>query len=598
METQKYSVNQYLIEIILAWVKSGEIAIPEIQRPFVWDATKVRNLMDSLYKGYPIGYLISWKNPLVKLKDGSISEGKKILIDGQQRVIAMTAAILGQEIIDKDYRKKRIKIAFHPLNEKFEVSNPAIEKDVSWFSDIAPIIQGNQSIIKLIKNYCNLNPKANEEQIERVIEKLRGIIKRQIGVIDLSGDLDIDTVTEIFVRINSEGVILSQADFAMSKIAANEKYNGSDLRKCIDYFCHLSINPEFHNNINEIDKNFTKSEYFRSLIWLKNEIDDLYDPDYKDVLRVIFTTEFKRGKLADLVGLLSGRNFETRSFEERIIEETFSRLKRSLFDFINETNFKRFLMIIKSAGFIDKKMIRSKNALNFAYSLYLMLKNFNYSPGEIERYVRRWFVLSILTSRYSASPESQIDYDIRMINAKSIDNYIKEVEEAELSDAFWNVALIQHLTSSVTSSPYFNVFLAAQVKNKDKGFLSREITVADLISYRGDIHHLFPKDYLKKNGLSKNGYNQIANYVYMQSETNIKIGNKSPKEYFRTVLQQVNNGQMHLGAITDEQSLKDNLKQNCVPEIIMDAEFNQYEIFLNERRKLMAKKIKDFYFSL
>lgn len=598
IQSQKYSVNQHLIEIILSWVKSGEIAIPEIQRPFVWDATKVRNLMDSLYQGFPIGYLISWRNPTVRLKDGSVSEGKKILIDGQQRVTAMTAAILGQQIIDKDYRKKRIKIAFHPIDERFEVFNPAIEKDVSWIPDIAPIIQGDQSLLKLIRDYCAHNPQVNEEQMEKAIERLRGITKRQIGVIELSGDLDIDTVTEIFVRINSEGVVLSQADFAMSKIASNKTYDGSELRKCIDYFCHLAIMPEFYNQLHEVDKEFVNNDYFTHLNWLKNEKDDLYDPDYKDVLRVIFTTEFGRGKLADLVGLLSGRNFETRTYEERIIDDTFTRLKKSLLDFMSETSFKRFLMIIRSTGFIDREMIRSKNSLNFAYTLYLSLKKKDFPPEKIERMVRRWFILSILTGRYSGSPESQIDFDIRMINQKNIEEYILEVEDAELSEAFWSAGLVQHLDSSVASSPYFNVYLASQVKARDKGFLSREITVADLITHRGDIHHLFPKDFLKRNGLSKGDYNQIANYVYMQSETNIKISNESPKIYLKTILEQVSKGEMQIGAITDEKSFKDNLKQNCIPELILDADFEQFETFLKERRKLMANKIKEYYLSL
>jgi len=99
MQEQKYSVNQHLIETILVWVKSGEVAIPEIQRPFVWDAVQVRDLMDSLYQGYPVGYLIAWRNPNVRLKDGTRSEGKKILIDGQQRVAALMAAVLGYPVL-------------------------------------------------------------------------------------------------------------------------------------------------------------------------------------------------------------------------------------------------------------------------------------------------------------------------------------------------------------------------------------------------------------------------------------------------------------------------------------------------------------------
>lgn len=598
MQLQKYSVNQYLIESVLNWVSSGEIAIPEIQRPFVWDATKVRNLMDSLYKGYPVGYLISWRNPSIRLKDGSSAEGKKILIDGQQRVTAMTAAILGQKVVDQDYNRKRIQIAFHPLEEKFEVFNPAIAKDSAWLPDISPVIMGNTSLLRLIKEYCDKNPEAHDEHIEKVLQKLQGMTKKQLGLIELSGDLDIETVTEIFVRINSQGVVLSQADFAMSKIAANDQYGGAELRKCIDYFCHLAIAPEFHDKLQEVDEKFAQGNYYQPVSWLKNENDDLYDPNYRDVLRVSFVSEFDRGKLADLVGLLSGRNFETRTYEETIAEETFKRLTESVLRFINETNFKRFLMIIRSTGFVEKGMIRSGNALNFAYIVYLKLRSLDYPPEKIERFVRRWFVLSILTGRYSGSPESQMDFDIKKISEDSMEKYLDDVEEAELSDAFWNSGLVQSLNTSISTSPYFNVYLASQVKNRDKGFLSREITVADLITHRGDIHHLFPRDFLKKLGKQRREYNQIANYVYMQSETNIKIGNKEPKEYFSTLLNQVQNGDMFLGAITDKNELLENLDQNCIPHHILDYGIEDYDDFLQQRRKLMSMKIREYYKSL
>jgi len=598
MSTQKYSVNQYLIESILSWVKSKEIAIPEIQRPFVWNSTKVRNLMDSLYQGYPIGYLIAWRNPTIKLKDGTSSEGKKILIDGQQRVTAMTAAILGKKITDKNYKKKRIRIAFNPIEEKFEVLNPAIEKNSSWIPDISEIIQEDVSLISFFKQYCSKNPGVNKSKIEKALNKLKGMVKKQLGLIELSGELDIETVTEIFVRINSQGVVLSQADFAMSKIAANENYGGSELRKCIDYFCHLAIAPEFYSHMSEVDQEFVNGTYFSHLGWLKNENDDLYDPDYKDVLRVAFSSQFERGKLSDLVSLLSGRNFETRTYEESIAENSYAKLKRAVLSFINETNFKRFSMIIRSTGFVDKSLIRSKTAINFAYISYLKLKMLGYKPEKIERLVRKWFVLSILTGRYSGSPESKIDFDIKAISERSMETYLAEIEAAELSDAFWDTGLVQSLNTSVASSPYFNVYLASQVKNKDKGFLSREITVHDLVTHRGDIHHLFPRDYLKKHGLTRGQYNQIANYVYMQAETNIKIGNKNPKTYFSKILDQVENNQMNYGAITNKGELLNNLKQNCIPESILEASIDDYDSFLQERRKLIAQKIKKYYFSL
>ena len=593
---QKYAVNQQLIETLLAWVKSGEIAIPEIQRPFVWDSSKVRDLMDSLYQGYPIGYVIAWRNPNVRLKDGSLSEGKKILIDGQQRVTALTAAILGQYVVNKTYERVKIKIAFHPIDERFEVQNPAIVKDKTWLPDISHAINGD--LFEMADKYFELNPDVDKKQVRNAFSNLMNIPKKQIGIIELAADLDIETVTEIFIRINSKGVVLSQADFAMSKIASNTDYNGNELRKAIDYFCHLCIAPEFYKHIVDNDKEFSTTDFFQKMQWLKTENEDLYDPDYNDLIRVAFTTQFNRGRLSDLVSLLSGRNFETRTYEDTIAEASFANLRTGVNNFINETNFKRFLMIIKSAGFISPKLIRSQNAINFAYIVYLKLKELGVNSVDIESYVRRWLVFSILTGRYSGSPESAFDFDIKQISQKPFDEYLKEKEEGELSDAFWNASLPQSLDTSVASSPYFHVFLASQVKANDRGFLSKDVLVGDLISLRGDIHHLFPKDYLKKNGLDRSKYNQIANYVYMQSEINIKVGNKPPKDYFETVKSQMLNDNQQVSGLSNEQQLLDNLKMNCVPTEIQQMSIDDYNEFLTLRRKLMATKIKEYYHSL
>jgi hypothetical protein len=595
---QKYSVNQHLIETVLAWVNSGEIAIPEIQRPFVWDSSKVRDLMDSLYQGYPIGYVIAWRNPNVRLKDGSMSEGKKILIDGQQRVTALTAAILGQYVINKTYQRVKIKIAFNPITEKFEVQNPAILKDKTWLHDIAEAINGKIDLFEVADNYFELNPDVDKKHARNSFSNLINIPKKQIGLIELSHDLDIETVTEIFIRINSKGVVLSQADFAMSKIASNTDYKGNELRKAIDYFCHLAIAPEFYKHIVDNDKEFAKTDFFQKMQWLKIEKEDLYDPDYNDLIRVAFTSQFNRGRLSDLVSLLSGRNFETRTFEETIAEQSFATLKNGVNNFINETNYKRFLMIIKSAGFISPKLIRSQNAINFAYIIYLKLKELGVNSVAIESYVRRWLVYSILTGRYSGSPESAFDFDIKQISQKPFDEYLKEKEEGELSDAFWNASLPQSLDTSVASSPYFHVFLASQVKANDRGFLSKDILVSDLISLSGDIHHLFPKDYLKKYGLDRSKYNQIANYVFMQSEINIKVGNKPPKDYFEILGKQMLENNRLVSGLATEQELLDNLKMNCVPTEIMQMNIDDYSDFLTLRRKLMATKIKEYYFAL
>lgn len=595
---QKYSVNQHLIDSLLAWVKSGDIAIPEIQRPFVWDSSKVRDLMDSLYKGFPVGYVITWQNPSVKLKNGGQSQGKRILIDGQQRITALSAAILGQYIVDKNYQKTKIKIAFNPIEERFEVQNPAILKDKTWIADISEVFSAEKSLFKLMREYLRDNPNINEEQIENTLTNLINLPKKQIGLIELNAELDIETVTEIFIRINNQGVTLSQADFAMSKIAADTENGGNLLRKAIDYFCHLAVFPDFYYHIKDNDKTFAQSSFFQKMAWLKDEKDDLYDPSYTDLIRVAFTSQFGRGRLSDLVSLLSGRNFETRTFEAEIAEKSFAKLKKGVEEFINETNFKRFIMIVKSAGFISNKLIRSSNALNFAYILYLKLKEKGENSTKIDTFVKRWLVYSILTGRYSGSPESTFDFDIKQISQKPFEQYLKEKEDAELSDAFWNASLPQSLNTSVASSPYFLVFLASQIKANDNGFLSKDHTVNQLVTHRGDIHHLFPKDYLKKKGMNRGQYNQIANYVYMQQEVNIKLGNKSPKEYFDLLKNQIQNFENQISSISSEDELLKNLKQNCVPPQLMEMTDENYQEFLSLRRNLMAQKIKEYYFSL
>lgn len=597
MQHQKYSVNQHQISTFLAFVKDGQIAIPEVQRPFVWGNSKVRDLMDSLYKGYPIGYVITWQNPNVRLKDGQLSAGKKILIDGQQRITALRAAILGEYVVNKEYDRVRIKIAFNPQTSVFEVQNPAILKDKVWIADISEVMNTG-SIIQVVRQYSQLNPDVHIDLIETNISNLLAIQHKQVGTIDLAHDLDIETVTEIFIRINSQGVVLSQADFAMSKIAANEKLEGPNLRKAIDYFCHLAVAPQFYEHIRDYDKDFAQTEYFRAMSWLRNENDDLYDPGYTDMLRVVFTSEFSRGKMSDLVSLLSGRNFETREFEESIAIETFERMKSSTLRFMKEDYFKKFVMIIRAAGFITPKLIRSKNALAFAYIIYLKLRQEGIPQGEIGRLVSRWFVFSILTSRYGGSPESTFDYDIKQMANRPFAVYLDSVEQSELSDSFWNFGLLQRLDTSVASSPIFHLYQAAQVKNQDKGFLSRDITVADIVLYKGDIHHLFPKKYLQSNHKSRSDYNQIANYVLMQQEINIAVGAKSPNIYFGDLKEQCNGGKMKYGAITTMDELLDNLKTHCIPHTILEATVEGYDDFLIERRKLIAEKIKNYYFSL
>lgn len=594
----QYEVNNSSIQTLLSWIRSGEIAIPEIQRPFVWDSTKVRDLIDSLYAGFPVGYIIVWKNPDVRLKDGTISSGKKILIDGQQRITALQAAIVGEPVVGSNYRKKRIKIAFHPLEQRFEVANPAIEKDGAWISDIAPLYQPGFDSFNFVIDYCIKNQLDNSKRsaVNDVLTKLQQIQNNSIGVIELSHQLDIAQVTEIFIRINSKGVVLSQADFAMSKISSDDCYGGNQIRKTMDYFCHLMQKPEDFEAIRQNDTEFADSEDFSKIKWIIDEHEDIYIPEYTDVLRVAFTFKFLRGRIADLVSLLSGRDFNSRDYQEAIAEDSFAKLREGVLDFVNKTNFQRYLMIVKSTGIISPSMIRSQNVLNFGYALYLLLRSKGEDAAVIEKVVRRWMVLAILTGRYSGSPESTFDYDIKRFQTNNPMEFLEHTEAGELSDAFWNNILVTKLNTSVASSPMFHVFLMAQVKMGDCGFLSEQIDVKSLIEQRGDIHHIFPKKYLQKCGIKERGlYNQIANYVYTQSEINVKIKDQAPKEYMAQVKEQCTGGNAVYGGIDSLEKLKVNMAANCIPEDIFDMDYTRFEEFLEQRRHLMAQKIQQYY---
>lgn len=451
------------------------------------------------------------------------------------------------------------------------------------------------SLFHLADDYIKANPGCDKDKVYVVLERLRSITNNHLGIIELNDDLDIETVTEVFIRVNSAGASLSQADFAMSKIAANETYGGNKLRKAIDYFCHLSVAPDFYAKIKNGDPAFAESEFFTKMAWLKDVNDDIYDPSYTDMLRVAFTSRFNRGKLQDLVALLSGRNFETKQFEDAIAEDSFGKLKAGILDFVSQTHFERFTMILRSAGFVASSLISSQNVINFAYVVYLKGRAAGVPAAELERTVRRWFVMAVLTGRYSGSAETKFDEDVRSMESHGITAYANAVIASQLSESYWNGLLPRNLETSSASSPYFLTYQAAQVKLGDKGFLSRDITALDLILNRCDVHHIYPRNHLKGQGMSKGKYNQIANFVLTQTEINIAIGDKAPETYFAELAIQCSGGTKKYGGIDSLDQMRANFRANCIPERLLEGDIPTFDAYLEERRQLMAEKIREYF---
>ena len=607
MDKQKYNNYPLAISQILGLIEANDIAIPEIQRPFVWRKSQVRDLMDSLYKGYPTGYIIIWKNPSVKLKNGTLSEGKKVLIDGQQRITALMTAIAGKTIVFDDYSEGRVKIAFDPFAaisgnsdaELFAVQTPAHLKSKRWIPDIAELFKSDFGSFKFIQQYVSENPEMDAEVLNTIIDGLRNLQHCNIGVIELDASLDIDIVTDIFIRINSKGTALSQGDFVMSMIAADELHGGNTLRKVIDYFSHLCKDGTFFGKIKEKDQAFANSGYLSKLEWLKDDKETVYDPECDDVLRVAFMHRCKRAKLADLVAMLSGRDFETREFKEEIVESTYRDLETGVNNVINGYNFSQFMLAIRSAGFTSKKLVNSVMAIDFAYAVYLLLQESKeVSVDEIKSLVQRWYVLSVLTGRYSASPESSFAKDIRAIGENGVRATLKAIEDATLSDNFWNIQLNQNLTYVSSINPTYQVFLAAQNFFKIDSLLSH-IPVGELVNLGGDIHHIFPKQYLVDNGFDKHEYNQVANYAYLDTPINIKIGKKAPMVYMNEALDAIKNDKdKSYKSIKSMEEFTKNLEDNCIPLDILNMDYTNYQAFLSARRIKMTELIRAYYYSL
>ena len=597
---EKFTLLQYSISGILGLIETEQFVIPEIQRPFVWKRSQVRDLIDSLYNGYPTGYIITWKNPDVKTKDGGKSNGKHVLIDGQQRITALMAAIAGKEVLDEDFNLDRIKIAFNPLatdnSKRFAVQDASHLKDKKWIPDISIVFSTDFRQRAFENEYAKANPDVDLDELSDILGKLKGIANRQIGVIELDHSLEIDEVTEIFIRINSKGTALSQSDFVMSKMAADVEHGGNTLRKTVDYFCHLAAKPEFYTHMIH-DKDFQLSQYADKIKWLAKDYDDIYDPDYGDMLRVSFMHQFRRGKLADLVSLLSGRDFETKEYRDDIVESSYLKLDKGIQSFINEYNFNQFIMAIKGAGFISNKLLNSKMTLDFAFTLYLMLLDDPTIPNaQIKRYVQKWFVMSTLTSRYIGSPETVMDRDMRTIAEKGFINFLSEVEASALSDTFWNITLPQNLETSSVNSPAFNTFIAAQINLNCNSMLMNGTKIADLVTISGDVHHIFPRAYLKSNGIdNKLKYNQVANYIYLDTQVNKAISDDAPYVYFSKAKNQCETKDIVLGNISDKELLESNLKENCIPANIDTMDALSYDSFLLERRKMMASLIEKYY---
>ena len=569
----------YNLATLIQQIEMGIIGLPDIQRPFVWPDTKVRDLFDSMYKGYPVGYFLFWANANVEHTKGIGTAVKQkhpnlLIVDGQQRLTSLFAVIKAQEIIRENYTKATIVIAFNPLEGKFEIPDASIRKNPRYFQNISLIWQPNINIIKVINEFLQNLKKSveltdqEEENIQNAFMQLKNLESYPFSALELSTNITEVQVADVFVRINSQGKTLNQADFILTLMSVFWEEGRKDLEE----FCRLCRVPSKDS-----------ASPFNYLI----------DPDPDQMLRVSVGLAFRRARLQYVYSILRGKDLETGQFSTERRDNQFEFLKTAQAKSLNIQNWHEFIKAVKQAGFARQDYISSKNNLLYAYIFFLIgREDFKMDLYELKKLIGKWFFMSSITGRYTGSPETVMEMDLaRLRGINTADEFKKVLDDiivSQLTNDFWSITLPMDLATSSSTSPSLYAYYAALYVLGANGLFSK-LKVSDLLqeglrSKKSALerHHLFPKAWLQRNGiLEQRETNQIANFALVEWSDNISISDTAPSEYLP----------FYLSRLTKEE--KERMYYwHSLPE---NWEQMSYEDFLIERRKRISLVVKDAY---
>ena len=568
-----YTLNKLLEDIAV-----GEIGLPDIQRPFVWSNAKVRDLFDSMYRGYPIGYFLFWENGLpgehrVIGTDRKQKAPRLLIVDGQQRLTSLYAVLKGVPVVRKDYRKERITIAFHPKEQKFEVSNSAIRKNPEWIADISELWSREISRNRFVKQYLERLRQAREvsddeeDEIIEAIDRLYDLQNYPLTVLEISARVSEEQVAEIFVRINSQGKALNQADFILTLMSVFWDEGRAEL----EAFCRWAKEPPSDQK---------PSPY-----------NPFLQPDPDQLLRVEVALGFRRARLEHVYSLLRGKDLETKKFSAERRDAQFARLREAQAYTLNLTRWHDFFQVLKRAGYRGRAMISSQNAVLYTYALYLIgERDYGINPHTLREALARWFFMASLTGRYTTSPETRMEQDLALLRGVGTEEEFlaaldREID-AVLTEDYWTTTLPNELATASAQSPGFFAYLAALCL-LDARVLYSDMKVSDLLDplAKGpkaaiDRHHLFPRKYLERLGIKERRLvNQVANFAPVEWRDNVAIGDKPPAEYVPEYEKRFS-----------REELQQMYLWHGLPERWYELE---YSGFLEERRRRIAAIIRE-----
>lgn len=568
---------RYQLNALVSHIDLGILGLPEIQRPFIWKNKKVKDLFDSMYKGYPVGYFLFWKTMHDGITAKSIGTGSKqqapslVIVDGQQRLTSLYAVLKGKEVIRKNFNTERIIISFRPLTEEFVIPDAASRRSNEYVQDISVIWEPETKIMKFTRKFIARIKESRElteeeeDKIEESISKLKQLENYPFSSLELNADISEEDVADVFVRINSKGAKLNQADFVLTIMSVWWEAG----RKQLEDFCRDARTP-----------GSKVASAYNHLFW----------PEPDQLLRVSVGLAFSRARLQYVYPILRGKDLKTGDVSTVRRGEQFELLRTHQQSVLDLTNWHEFLKAVQQAGYYRGDKISSVNNIVYCYLMFLIgRERFGMSYGVLRKLIARWFFTSALTGRYTGSPESQMESDLSSLRTvtseaeftKVLDGFI----ERSLTNDFWSITLPGDLDTSASRSPSLFAYYAA-LNLLDAKVLFSDLRIATLL-HPGvkakksalERHHLFPKAHLSRLGITDVYMtNQIANFALVEWGDNIAISDDPPNSYLPQMLEQI-----------DEEERKHQYENHALWE---GWEHKEYAQFLEERRRRIAEVIQ------
>jgi hypothetical protein len=575
----------YNVGGLLHYIDTGDIGLPDIQRPFVWSATKVRDLFDSMYRGFPVGYLLFWANAEVNgaraigTDDKAHKVPRLLIIDGQQRLTSLYAVFRGRAVLTEDYLETRIEIAFRPRDATFAVADAAIRKDPEYIANISELWTSGKKAFALITDFLKKleakHPLTDDERdtLSENLNKLISLDSYPFTALEIASTVDEEQVADIFVRINSEGTPLNQADFILTLLSVFWEEGRRDM-EAFSRASRLAPGPN------------AKPSPFNYFI----------QPGPDQLLRVSVALGFDRGRLRSVYQVLRGRDLETGTFSPELRAVQFARLQEAQAHVLDLTHWHQFLHSLVGAGFRGREMVSSQNTLLYAYAFYLIGKTRCGVPTyDLQRLIGRWFFAATITGRYTASPETAVEADLNRTkgirDAATFVATLNALMASALTNDFWTITLPGELETSAATGPYLAAYHAAQNQLGAPVLFSTQ-KVSDLLDPALRLkkkalerHHLFPRAWLERQGIKDlRVINQVANMALLEWPDNIDISDTPPVEYLPKMRERFGDAAW---------------AQMCELHALPDGwETLPYEEFLRQRRVLMAAIIRRGYEAL